>query len=67
MPYVNFKVTKEGVTAEQKRRLIDGTTELLQKILNKDPHTTRPTLNGYRGRVLRMAGKVIQTQGSTDD
>ena len=40
MPYVNIKMTKEGVTAEQKRRLIDGTTKLLQEILNKDPHTT---------------------------
>ncbi len=40
MPYVNIKVTKEGVTAEQKRRLIDGTTKLLQEVLNKDPRTT---------------------------
>ncbi len=40
MPYVNIKVTKEGVTAEQKRRLIDGTTKLLQEVLNKDPQTT---------------------------
>ncbi len=40
MPYVNIKVTKEGVTAEQKRRLINGTTKLLQEVLNKDPRTT---------------------------
>ena len=40
MPYVNIKVTKEGVTAEQKRRLIDGATKLLQEVLNKDPQTT---------------------------
>ncbi len=29
MPYVNIKVTREGVTAEQKKRLIEGTTDLL--------------------------------------
>jgi len=40
MPYVNIKVTKEGLTAEQKGRLIDGTTRLLQEVLNKDPQTT---------------------------
>ncbi len=40
MPYVNIKVTKEGVTAEQKGRLIDGATRLLQEVLNKDPQTT---------------------------
>ncbi len=40
MPYVNIKITDEGVTSEQKRQLIKGTTELLVKVLNKDPKTT---------------------------
>ncbi len=40
MPYVNIKVTDEGVTVEQKKRLISGTSRLLQEILNKDPGTT---------------------------
>ncbi|GGX62696.1 tautomerase family protein [Saccharospirillum salsuginis] len=40
MPYVNIKVTDEGVTPEQKAELISGTTELLQRVLNKNPETT---------------------------
>ena len=40
MPYVNIKVTNEGVTVEQKAALISGVTELLQNILNKNPATT---------------------------
>lgn len=40
MPYVNIRVTKEGVTAEQKRALIEGTTELLLKVLGKPPLST---------------------------
>ncbi|MBN7820062.1 2-hydroxymuconate tautomerase family protein [Bowmanella yangjiangensis] len=40
MPYVNIKITDEGVTSEQKRQLIKGTTELLVKVLNKNPNTT---------------------------
>ncbi len=41
MPYVNIKITKEGnVTAEQKLRLIQGVTQLLQETLNKNPATT---------------------------
>ncbi len=40
MPYVNIKVTDEGVTVEQKRQLISGASQLLQKVLNKDPSTT---------------------------
>lgn len=40
MPYVNIRVTKEGVTPEQKLALIEGATDLLSKVLNKDPATT---------------------------
>ena len=41
MPYVNIKVTRDGlIAAEQKRQLIDGSTRLLQEVLNKDPATT---------------------------
>ncbi|WP_433575665.1 tautomerase family protein [Nocardia brasiliensis] len=40
MPYVNIKVTDEGVTREQKSRLIAGVTELLRDVLGKDPATT---------------------------
>ena len=40
MPYVNIKVTDEGVTAEQKQALIKGTTHLLVDVLNKNPETT---------------------------
>jgi len=40
MPYVNIKITDEGVTKEQKAALIKGVTELLQTVLNKNPATT---------------------------
>ena len=41
MPYVNIKVTKEGViTAAQKRALIQGSSKLLLDVLGKPPRTT---------------------------
>lgn len=40
MPYVNIQVTREGVTAEQKKRLIKGATDLLVEVLDKNPSTT---------------------------
>lgn len=40
MPFVNIRVTKEGVTAAQKLALIEGVTDLLTYVLNKDPATT---------------------------
>jgi 4-oxalocrotonate tautomerase len=40
MPYVNIKITKEGATADQKARLIQGVTAMLKDVLGKDPRTT---------------------------
>lgn len=40
MPYVNIRITREGATAEQKAELIRGTTDLLARVLGKDPRTT---------------------------
>jgi 4-oxalocrotonate tautomerase len=40
MPYVNIKVTREGVTYAQKEKLIRGVTSLLVEVLNKDPNST---------------------------
>jgi 4-oxalocrotonate tautomerase len=40
MPFVNIKITREGATAEQKARLIQGVTQLLVDILGKNPQTT---------------------------
>ena len=42
MPYVNIKVTdsREAPSAEQKAELIAGVTDLLARVLNKNPETT---------------------------
>ncbi|MCX8034560.1 MAG: 4-oxalocrotonate tautomerase family protein [Thermodesulfovibrio sp.] len=40
MPYVNIKITKEGLTSEKKSALIKGVTELLHNLLGKNPQTT---------------------------
>lgn len=40
MPYVNIQITREGVSKEQKARLIAGVTELLHSVLGKPPAST---------------------------
>ncbi len=40
MPYVNIRITDEGVTSDQKKQLIDGATRLLVEVLGKNPATT---------------------------
>lgn len=45
MPYVNIRITREGATPEQKAELIGGVTDLLQRILGKNPATTVITID----------------------
>ena len=40
MPYVKIEITREGATPEQKAALIRGATELLVRVLDKNPATT---------------------------
>jgi len=40
MPFVNIKITRDSATVEQKEALIKGATELLVKVLGKNPATT---------------------------
>ena len=40
MPYINIKITREGVSKEQKAELIGGVTKLLSDVLNKNPAMT---------------------------
>jgi len=40
MPYVNVRITKTGVTAAQKAEIIRGVTDLLVRVLGKDPAST---------------------------
>jgi len=57
MPYINIKVTDEQVTKDQKRQLIEGATQLVVDVLNKNPKTTHVVIDevpidnwGYDGK-----------------
>ncbi|MBO3697742.1 4-oxalocrotonate tautomerase family protein [Roseivirga sp. E12] len=45
MPYINIRVTDEQVTKEQKRQLIEGATQLVVDILDKNPKTTHVVID----------------------
>ncbi|KJR96883.1 MAG: tautomerase [Peptococcaceae bacterium BRH_c4a] len=40
MPFVNIKITRDGVSPEKKALLIRGVTDLLADLLGKNPRTT---------------------------
>lgn len=44
MPTVNIRITREGATPEQKAELIGGVTDLLRRVLGKNPATTVVTI-----------------------
>ena len=61
MPYVNIRVTKEGVTPEQKLQLIEGATELLQRVLNKNPATTFVIIDEVEMENWGVGGENVRT------
>ena len=40
MPYVNVRILEENVTAQQKSDVISGITDVLVRVLGKNPDTT---------------------------
>lgn len=68
MPYIKIEVTREGVTREQKQKLINGITDLVSDTLKKDPHLTHVVIQevelddwGYAGQQV----SVLREQGIT--
>ncbi len=59
MPYVNIKITREGVTAAQKEQLIQGATQLLADILGKNPATTVVVIDEVDTDNWGVAGETI--------
>jgi 4-oxalocrotonate tautomerase len=59
MPFVNIKVTKEGVTAEQKAKLIQGVTQLLLDVLGKDPQITSVVIDEVETDNWGVGGESI--------
>ena len=64
MPYVNIKITREGATAAQKAEVIKGVTELLQRVLNKNPPRHSWSLTRWRWKTGASAGFPSMNTGS---
>ncbi len=64
MPYVNIKITKTGVTAAQKAELIKGATELLQRVLNKNPATTVVVIDEIETDNWGLGGESITARNA---
>ncbi len=59
MPYVNIQITREGTTVEQKAELIRGATELLARVLGKNPATTFVIIDEVDTDNWGIAGQTV--------
>ncbi|MEJ6003105.1 tautomerase family protein [Paucibacter soli] len=59
MPYVHIRITREGVSAEQKAALIAQTTQTLVRVLGKDPATTFVVIEEVETDSWGIAGETV--------
>lgn len=59
MPYILIQVTREGVTAAQKAELIAGATELVVRVLDKEPAKTFVVIDEVDTDNWGVAGRSV--------
>ena len=59
MPMVNVKITREGATAEQKSQVIAEMTEVLARVLGKNPATTIVIIEEVETENWGIAGEAV--------
>lgn len=58
MPYINVKITKDGVTREQKAQIVKEMTDTLVNILNKKPEHIHIVIDEIEPENWGYAGKL---------
>ena len=58
MPYVNVRITKDGVTQEQKAQIIEDLTQTLQRVLSKRPEHTHIIIDEVEPENWGFAGML---------
>ncbi|MCG8284166.1 4-oxalocrotonate tautomerase family protein [Acinetobacter seifertii] len=59
MPYILIQITKENVSLQQKQQLIREATELMVRILDKDPATTFVVIDEVETDNWGIAGETV--------
>ena len=59
MPMVNVKITREGATVEQKSQVIAEMTEVLARVLGKNPATTIVIIEEVETENWGIAGEPV--------
>jgi 4-oxalocrotonate tautomerase len=59
MPYIEVNITK-GTTNEQKAQLVEGITDLMVKIMNKNPYSTHVIIKEVEAESWGISGKSVK-------
>jgi 4-oxalocrotonate tautomerase len=59
VPYINVKITDEGVTNEQKQAIVKGCTQLMVDVLNKNPATTFVVIDEVNTDNWGIGGELV--------
>ena len=59
MPMVNVKITREGASAEQKSQVIAEMTEVLARVLGKNPESTIVIIEEVETENWGIAGEPV--------
>ncbi|MBV4484474.1 4-oxalocrotonate tautomerase family protein [Pseudomonas sp. SWRI153] len=66
MPFINVRITRDGVTGAQKAQVIKEITETMERVLNKDPKLTHIVIDevdtdnwGYAGMTTTQYRKDL--------
>lgn len=62
MPFVNIRITQDGVTNEQKAALISSVTQLLVDQLGKNPETTIVIIDEVPPSSWGIAGQSVEAR-----
>lgn len=58
MPYVNVRITRDGVTVEQKREIVKQITRTLAEVLGKKPEHTHIVIDEVDPQNWGFAGML---------
>ena len=72
MPFVSVRITRDGVTPEQKAQVIAEITETLERVLNKRPDLTHIVIEevdtdnwGYAGITTTQYRQQLAQEGQS--
>lgn len=67
MPFINIRITREGVTQDQREQLIRGATQLMADVLGKKPSDTFVVIDEVEPGSWGIAGETVTARRARGD